>query len=203
MHFYNMKRNVFFIITLALCVKVCNAQIKHKMFVGSHNIGQYELYIIPLKYDTTVSDTKILQCIDSLPGHAFHSKMYNLLYAGDSTKLAIQVNEGAYLFHVRYEVVQYYKNGQVMRRTYYNKHLKKYWTFKWYADASPMETGKFNGDKKKSRWQYFNADGNLVKKEWYAKDGTIKKSNDYNPPKHTFITTMNPKHKGGQPYVIQ
>ena len=172
------------------------------MFVGSHNIGQYELYIIPLKYDTTVSDTKILQCIDSLPGHAFHSKMYNLLDAGDSTKLAIQVNEGAYLFHVRYEVVQYYKNGQVMRHTYYNKHLKKYWMFKWYADASPMETGKYNGDKKKGRWQYFNGDGLLAAREWYSHKGDLKREEKSRPHK-TFITIMNPKHLGGQPYVIQ
>lgn len=172
------------------------------MFVGSNNTGQYELNILPYKYDTTVSDTRILQTIDSLPGKAFHSKMYNLLYADDSSRLAVQVNEAAYLFHLRYEVVVYYKNGNVKRRTYYNKHLKKYWEFDWYADASPMETGKFNGDKKKGRWDYFTPDGLLSAREWFTHKGELKKEAKCRPTK-TFTTIMNPKHPGGMPYVIQ
>jgi hypothetical protein len=197
-----MNRKPIFILTLVLCTIVCNSQLRYKMFVGSGNSGQYRLNIIPIKYDTTVSDIRILQCIDSLPGGLFHSKMYNLLYADDSTRMAIQVNEGNYLFHVRYEVVEYYKNGNVKRRTYYTKHLKKYWQFTFYADASPMAKGKFKGDKKKGKWLYFNANGNLIKKEKWTK-GDLKCSKDYNPPKRTFITIMNPKHLKGAPYVIQ
>ncbi len=207
-----MRRNAFFILTLVVCIKVCNGQIKHKMFVGLHNTGQYRINILPFRYDSTVSDIRILQCIDSLPGLAFHSKMYNLLYKDDSTRMAIQVNEAAYLFHIRYEVVEYYKNGVVKRRTYYNKHLKKYWEFDWYADASPKAKGHYktlDGDwssgvvKKKGCWQYYNADGNLVKKERYGRYGDLKTSKDYNPAKRTFVTIMNPKHPKGEPYVIQ
>lgn len=215
-----MRRNALFILTLVVCVKVCGGQIKHKMFVGSNNTGQYRISILPFGYDSTVSDIRILQCIDSLPGRAFHSKMYNLIYKDDSTRMAIQVNEGAYLFHVRYEVVEYYKNGAVKRRTYYNKHLKKYWEFDWYEDASAKAKGSYktitgymnvsyrdthltHSVVKKDRWQYFNADGNLIKREWYATDGTVKKSKDYNPAKRTFITIMNPKHPKGMPYIIQ
>lgn len=188
------------------------------MFVGSNNTGQYELNILPYKYDTTVSDLRILQTIDSLPGKAFHSKMYNLLYADDSTRLAVQVNEAAYLFHIRYEVVVYYKNGNVKRRTYYNKHLKKYWEFDWYADASPKVTGKYTLVKqvrqnemegvavyvvaKKGRWDYFTPDGLLSAREWFTHKGELKKEAKCRPTK-TFTTIMNPKHPCGMPYVIQ
>ncbi|MGP8216103.1 MAG: hypothetical protein ACLQQ4_11100 [Bacteroidia bacterium] len=202
-----------------MCTIVCNSQVRYKMFVGLGNSGQYRLNIIPIKYDTTVSDIRILQCIDSLPGGLFHSKMYNLLYADDSTRMAIQVNEGNYLFRVRYEVVEYYKNGNVKRRTYYTKHLKKYWEFNYYADASPKSTGRYkpfinhnekdffkNSIVKHGTWLYFNADGNLVKKEKNVSDGTygtLVYTKDYNPPKRTFTTIMNPKHLKGTPYVIQ
>ncbi len=209
-----MIKKLIFILTLVLCVIVCKAQVRHKMFVGSNDMGQYKLNIIPIKYDSTVSDITILKCIDSLPGGYFHSKMYNLLYADDSTRMAIQVNEGTYLFHTRFEVVEYYKNGAIKRRTYYNKHEMKYWEFSLYADASPKEKGKYRThfpeeprlkyhSLKKGKWQYFNADGNLVKKEWYAKDGTVKRTKEYNPPKRSFTTIMNPKKPKGKPYVIQ
>lgn len=187
------------------------------MFVGSGNSGQYELRIIPLKYDTTLWDVFILDCIDSLPGGLFHSKMYNLLYADDSTKLAIQVNEGTYLFHTRYEVVEYYKNGNVKRRTYYNKEEMKYWSFNYYPDGAPESKGRYkyfiSGEKNRStyaafyptkngKWLYFNADGKLIRKEKYS-GGTLKSSKDYNLPKRTFATTSNPRHPKGRPYVIQ
>jgi len=181
------------------------------MFVGLNNTGQYKLNIIPVKYDTTVSDLKILRCIDSLPGGAFHSKMYNLLYADDSGKLAVQVNEGTYLFKTRYEVVVYYKNGNIKRRTYYTKHLKRYWEFDYYEDASPKATGHYRlhdadwsrKNTKTGKWTYYDTDGNLVRKEIYSKYSDLKSSSDYNPPKHTTTTTMNPKHPKGLPYVIQ
>ncbi len=187
------------------------------MFIGSNNSGQYKLNIIPIKYDTTVTDLKILLCIDSLPGGLFHSKMYNLLYADDSTRMAIQVNEATYFFHTRYEVVEYYKNGAVKRRTYYTKHLKKYWEFDYYADASPKAKGRYRNVKsfmpkgdwgrgatlRKGTWKYFNADGNLAKIEKYAKDGSVKTSRDYSPAKRTGTTVMNPKHPKGMPYILQ
>jgi hypothetical protein len=213
-----MKRTVIFILTLALGIIVCNAQVKHKMFVGTNNSGQFKLNIIPIKYDSTVTDRTILKCIDTLPGGLFHSKMYNVLYKDDSTKMAIQVTEGAYLFHTRYTVTEYWKNGNIKRITYYNKDLLKYWDFSYYADASPKEKGRyyaiitkerrrnsyaylFNG--KKGTWHYFNADGNLVKKEIYDSEGKVKKTKDINPPRRTLTTIFNPKHPKGQPYVIQ
>ncbi|HWY99037.1 MAG TPA: hypothetical protein VNY36_08130 [Bacteroidia bacterium] len=211
-----MIKKLFFILTLLLCVIVCKAQVRHKMFVGSNNTGQYKLNIIPVKYDTTVSDLTILKCIDSLPGGLFHAKMYNLLYADDSTRMAIQVNEGTYLFHTRYEVVEYYKNGAIKRRTYYNKHEMKYWYMSFYPDASPKEKGRyqtsasakqlhsayFDINCKKGKWQYFNIEGNMVKMERYNRYGQ-EKTKDYNPPKRNFTTIMNPKKPKGKPYVIQ
>jgi len=188
------------------------------MFVGSGNSGQYELRIIPLKYDTTLWDVFILDCIDSLPGGLFHSKMYNLLYADDSTKMAIQVNEGTYLFHTRYEVVEYYKNGNVKRRTYYSKKEMKYREFNFYPDGAPKSTGKYKTfitkekhrstfagwySFKKGKWRYFNTDGYLARTEKYDSDGKVSSSKDYNPPKRTFTTTSNPRHPKGRPYVIQ
>ncbi|HXP51411.1 MAG TPA: hypothetical protein VN922_15750, partial [Bacteroidia bacterium] len=155
-----MRKKLFFILTLVVCIKVCNAQIKYKMFVGSNNTGQYKLNIIPIKYDSAVSDMRILQYVDSLPEGMFHSKMYNLLYADDSGKMAIQVNEGTYLFKTRYEVVVYYKNGNVKRRTYFTKHLKKYWEFDYYPDASPQATGNYRYIPSKGDW----GNGATVKK---------------------------------------
>jgi hypothetical protein len=188
------------------------------MFVGSNNMGQYKLNIIPIKYDTTVSDLTILKCIDSLPGGLFHAKMYNLLYKDDSTRMAIQVNEGTYLFHTRFEVVEYYKNGAVKRRTYYNKHEMKYWEFDYYADASPKTKGCFKvireyreNEKegvlmhsvvKKGKWQYFDANGMLAAVEHYSHKGELKYEAKCRPRK-TFTTIMNPKKPKGMPYVIQ
>jgi hypothetical protein len=198
-----MIKNLVFILTLALGIKVCNAQVKHKMFIGLGNSGQYQLNIIPITYDSTVTDLKILQCVDSLPSGLFHSKFYNVLFTGDSTHLAIQITEGTYLFHTRYTITEFYKNGNKKRDTYYTKHLKKYWTFNYYADASPMYTGKYKGEIKKGKWNYYNRDGNLVKVEKYSHDGTLIYTKEYNPAKHTLTTTLNPKHPKGQPYVIQ
>ncbi|HTA82425.1 MAG TPA: hypothetical protein VK783_05825 [Bacteroidia bacterium] len=214
-----MIKNLVLILTLALGIKVCNAQVKYKMFVGKGNSGQFRLNIIPITYDSTVSDITMLQYVDSLPAGLFHSKMYNVLFTGDSTHLAIQITEGTYLFHTRYTVTEYYKNGNKKRDTYYTKHLKKYWTFNYYADASPMFTGKYNssikatkgyaatpdykGEVKKGKWSYYNSDGNLVKIEKYSHDGTMTFTKEFTPPKHTLTTTLNPKHPKGLPYVIQ
>lgn len=199
-----MFRKLILVLTLAIGVKVCHAQVKYKMLVGDkYNLGQFRLNIIPITYDSTVSDEKMLKCVDSLPGGLFSAKTYHVLYKDDSTRLAIQINEGVYLFHKRFTIIEYWKNGITKRITYYNKHFKRYWAFAFYSDASPMDKGKYNGGKKKGRWIYFNTDGKKVKMEKYAPDGTLKKSRDYNPPEKTLTTIFNPKHPHGLPYTIQ
>src|SRR6185312_17469990 len=120
-----MNRRLILSLTLLLSIIVCNAQpkIKHKMLVGTRGgFGQYALHILPIAYDSTVSDITMLKYSDSVETHPFGARQYNLLYKGDSTKMAVQVNAGIYMFHKRYTITEYYKNGNKKCVIYYNKH---------------------------------------------------------------------------------
>jgi len=174
------------------------------MLVGTRGgFGQYALHILPIAYDSTVSDITMLKYSDSVETHPFGARQYNLLYKGDSTKMAVQVNAGIYMFHKRYTITEYYKNGNKKCVIYYNKHYTKYWSFYYHSDASPLSKGKWNGDKKRGKWLYFDLDGKKELKEVYTKDGTLKSSKAFTPHKKSATTIFNPKHPQGAPYVIQ
>jgi hypothetical protein len=172
------------------------------MHMLSPATGRYKMNIIHWTYDSTISDERITQTLDSLPGYLFNAKMYNILYSDDTTRQAVKVNEGTYFFHVRFTVVTFYKNGSKKNVAYVNKHHEKYWEFSYNDNETPEECGHFKNGHKSGKWKYFNTDGKKVKVEKYASDGTVKSTKTYNPPKKCLKTIFNPKHPLGAPYII-
>lgn len=183
---------------------ICSGQnVKHKMIhMQSPAVGRYILYILPLGYDSTVTDEQIAKCVDTMPGHLFNAKMYNLLYKDDSTRLGAKINEGTYFFRKRFTVITYWKNGNKKNVAMLNKHCAKYHDFSYYDNDAPKECGSYRKGHKTGKWKYFNIQGRKVKVEKYAKDGTVKKTKTFDPPKKCWKTIFNPKRPNGTPYII-
>jgi hypothetical protein len=198
-----MLRKIF-VITLVVCIKVCAGQVKYKMVEEQYpGFGQYRITVVPLTYDSTVSDQKVLAWSDSLDRKLFGIVEYHLLYTGDSTKFAIKVNRGLYFFvHVRFTMTEYWKNGNKKSVTYFSRRLKRYWTMTFHSNGTPASKGRFNGDKKKGKWVYYDTNGRKIRKERYNWDGMLKSGKDFNPSKNSFTTIFNPKHLQGAPYII-
>lgn len=197
-----IRRNIVFLIILFPFL--CGAQaIRHKMItMKSPGIGRYMLHILPWGYDTMVTPEQIAKCVDTLQGHMFNSKMYNLLYKDDSTKLAVKAEEGSYFFHRKFTITIYLKNGNKQAVVLLNRHCEKYHEFSYYANDAPASCGHYKHGHKTRRWVYFNTQGKKVKVEKYAKDGTLKKTKTFDPAKKTLRTIFNTRHPEGTPYVI-
>jgi len=197
-----IKKNI--VLVLVLFAGLCQAQkVKYKMiYMQSPAIGRYMLHILPWGYDTTITPEQIAKCVDTLPGHFLSAKMYNLVYKDDTTKLAAKIEEAVYVFHKKITLVIYWKNGNKMHYILLNKHHEKYWEFSYHDNDAPAECGKYKKGHKKGRWVYFNTQGLKIRVEKYAKDGTLKKTKNFDPPKKTGRTIFNPRHLGGTPYII-
>lgn len=190
---------IFLLLPIAgLCQNIRYCMIHMK----SPAVGQYMLHILPWKYDTTVTDENLARCTDTLPGHLFSAKMYNMLYSDDSTKLAIRIDEGVYPFHKRYTIYKYWKNGNKQSISYVNSRFAKYLEHSFYENDAPQAFGRFRKGHKKGRWVYFNTQGKKVKVERYSSDGTLKKTKSFEPAKKTCRTIFNPRHPSGTPYII-
>ncbi len=208
-----MLRKKIFALLFLLPVAGFGQNIEYKMIqMRSPAVGQYMLHILPQRYDTAIPDREIAKCIDTLPGHLFGAKMYNLLYREDTAKLAVKAEEGVYLFHRRYTIEVYWKNGNKKRIAFVNKHFRKYREWNYYDNDAPRAFGRYgkikcdsatNCTKKKGRWVYFDTQGKKVKVERYSRNGTLKKTKTFNPPKKTLRTAFNPRHLGGTPYIIE
>src|SRR5581483_6942108 len=170
-----LRKNIVWLFVLV--AGICNAQqIKEKMLhMQSPAVGRYMLHILPWGYDSTVTEEQIAACLDTLPGHLFAAKMYNLLYKDDSTRMAVRANEGIYFFHKRYTINVYWKSGNRKIYALVGRHHKKYWQFNYHENDVPESCGKYRNGHKKGKWNYFNTDGKKIKVEKYAKDGTVKK----------------------------
>jgi hypothetical protein len=196
------RKNIVWLFILVTTLSV-GQNIRHKMMhMQSPSVGRYKMNILPWAYDSTVSASQIARCVDSLPGHAFNSKMYNILYKDDSTKQAVKVNEGSYLFHKRITEIIFWKNGNKKSVAYVNKHYEKYWEFSYYENDAPCALGQYKKGHKVGKWKYFNTRGLKVKVEKYAKDGTVEKTKIFDPPKKCLKTMFNSAHPGGSPYII-
>ena len=76
-----MLRRTFLSVSLSLLVAAVSGQYKVKMLIKqAPAFGKYELKIIPLAYDSTVSDSSIINCIDTLPSYLFGVRTYNIMY---------------------------------------------------------------------------------------------------------------------------
>lgn len=196
------RRNIVCLFVLVSTLSV-GQNIRYKMIhMQSPAVGRYMMHILPMGYDSTMTAEQIARCVDSLPGHLFNAKMYNILYKDDSTKQAVKVNEGSYFFHKRITEVLFWKNGNKKTVTYVNRHYQKYWEFSYYDNDAPRQCGHYKNGNKKGRWVYFNTQGRKVKVEKHAKDGTLKKTKTFDPPKKCWKTIFNPKYPGGAPYII-
>jgi|GEM_PF-1155719 len=178
-------------------------QVKVKVLqMQSPSVGRYKLHILPITYDSTMTEAKMVACVDTMPGHLFGAKMYNVLYANDSTRLAVRIDAGNYLFHKKFTVTIYWKNGNRKEIALLNRHYMKYKEFDYYQNDAPAAHGRYKHGNKKHRWVYFNSRGLKDKVEKYAHDGTVKKSKTYDPPTKTIRTLLNPIHSSGTPYTI-
>jgi hypothetical protein len=197
-----IKKNI--VLAFILIAGFCNAQpIRVKMIhMLRPAVGRFKLYIMPYAYDSTISEEQIGAVIDSLPGHLFAARMYNMLYMGDSNLLAVTANEGIYFFHKRFTITVFWKTGNKKEVAYLGRHHHKYWQYNYNENATPASCGHYKNGHKVKKWKYYNTDGRKIKVEKYAKDGTLKTSKTLDKPKKTLRTIFNPKHPAGVHYLI-
>ena len=198
-----MLRSVFLFILLSLLVTAVSGQYKVKMLIRqSPGFGQYKLKIIALPYDSTVTDSSIIKCIDTLPSYLFGARTYNLMYKDDSTRLAIMANEHG-PFRGKFTITEYWKNGNMKREAIYKRHSKHYLCYNYYVNEILASRGKYRNDKKIGRWVYVNTGKKKIRVEHYASDGTLKKTKNFKPPRRTMATFFMVAKPEGSPYIVR
>ena len=198
-----MLRRTFLSVSLSLLVAAVSGQYKVKMLIKqAPAFGKYELKIIPLAYDSTVSDSSIINCIDTLPSYLFGVRTYNLMYKDDSTRLAISANEHG-MFRRKFYITEYWKNGNMKRLAVYKRHSRHYLCYNYYLNEILSSRGKYRNNKKIGRWIYVNTGKKKIRVEHYASDGTLKKTKKFKPPRGTFATFFTAAHPQGSPYIVK
>lgn len=198
-----MLRKTFLLASFILFVALLSAQYKVKMLVKqSPGFGQYKLKIIPIPYDSTVTDLSIIKCIDTLPCYLFGVRTYNLMYKDDSTKLAIMANEHGPI-RGKFTLTEYWKNGNIKRVAIYKRHSKHYFCSNFYANEILASQGKYRNSKKIGRWVYINTGKKKMRVEHYASDGTLNKTKNFNPPHGTLATFFMVAKPEGSPYIVR
>ncbi len=185
-----------------MAVSVCG-QYKLKMLIKERPaFGQFRLKIIPIAYDSTVTDSSIINCIDTLPSYLFGARTYHLMFKDDTNKLAVSANEHG-MFRKKFYITEYWKNGNIKRLALYKRHSKHYTCYNYYLNDILASRGKYKNNKKIGKWIYINTGGKKVKVEHYASDGTLKKTKTFKPPHSTFATMFNAAHPEGKPYSVR
>ncbi len=198
-----MLRKIFLLISLTFFVAVVSAQYKVKMLVKQPpGFGQYRLKIIPIAYDSTVTDSSIMNCMDTLPSYLFGARTYHLMYRDDSMKLAVMANEHG-PFRGKFRITEYWKNGNMKRVAVYKKHSKHYLCHTYYANEILASTGKYRNKKKIGRWVYINTGKKKIRVEHYSTDGTLKKTKQFKPARGTFATFFMVAEPEGTPYTVR
>ena len=198
-----MLRRFFLLALLSLVVVAASAQYKIKMLVRlPPAFGQYNLKIIPIHYDSTVIDSAIINCIDTLPSYIFGVRTYNLLYKDDTNRLAIMINEHG-MFRRNAFLTEYWKNGNIKRISIYRRHSKHYQCYNYYANEILSSKGKYRNYKKIGRWVYINTGKKKIRVEHYVSGGTLKKTKTFQPPRGTFATLFMVAQPDGNPYIIK
>jgi hypothetical protein len=198
-----MLRKAFFIIPLILLAANVCGQYKEKWLIKqSPSFGKYELKIIPIPYDSTVTDSAVINCIDTLPSYLFGVRTYNLLYKDDTTRLAITANEHG-MFRKKFFITLYWKNGNMKRMAVYKRHSKHYYCYTYYENEILASRGRYRDNHKIGRWVYLNSGKKKIRVDHYASDGTLKKTKKFKPPAGTLSTFFMAAHPIGRPYVIK
>lgn len=198
-----MLRRIFLLIIFTAPIANISAQFKVKMLIKQPPaFGKYELKIIPIAYDSTVKDSDIINCIDTLPSYLFGVRTYNLIYKDDSTRLAIKANEHG-MFRKKFYITEFWKNGNMKRMAIYKRHSKHYLCYNYYQNEILSSRGKYRNNKKIGKWIYVNTGKKKIRVEHYASDGTLKKTKKFKPPHGTFVTFFTAAHPDGSPYVIK
>jgi len=198
-----MLRKIFFIISLTLFVSGVSAQYSVKML---HRLppafGKYKLKLISMPYDSTVKDSDIINCIDTLPSYLFGVRTYDLMYKDDSTRLAIIANEHG-MFRRKFYITLYWKNGNMKRSVIYKRHSRHFICYNYYENEILSSRGKYRNNHKIGRWIYVNTGKKKIRVEHYASDGTLKKTKKFKPPRGTFATFFTVARPEGQPYIVK
>lgn len=198
-----MLRKIFFILPLFLITVGASAQYKVKWLIKlPPSFGKYELKIIPIAYDSTVTDSAIINCIDTLPSYIFGVRSYNLMYKDDSMRLAITANEHG-MFRQKFYITEYWKNGNMKRLAIYKRHSKHYFCSNYYPSEILSSRGRYRNNKKIRRWVYVNTGKKKIRVEHYASNGTLKKTKKFKPPRGTFATFFMVAHPEGKPYIVK
>ena len=198
-----MLQRSFLFVLLIFIASAVSGQYREKMLVKqSPDIGQYKLKIIPIGYDSTVSDSTIIKCIDTLPSYLFGARTYHLMFKDDSNRLAIMANEHG-PFRGKITITEYWKNGNIKREAIYKRHSKHYLCSNYYSNELLASKGKYRNSKKFGRWLYINTAKKKIRVEYYAKDGTLKKARDFNPPHSTLATFFEVAKPKGSPYLVR
>jgi hypothetical protein len=197
-----MLRKIYFLLPLTLLATIVCAQYKVKWLIRQPPaFGKYELKIIPIAYDSSVTDSNIINCIDTLPSYLFGVRTYNLLYKDDTNRLAITANEHG-MFRKKFYITEYWKNGNMKRSVVYKRHSRHYLCCNYYENGILSSKGKYRNNKKMGRWIYTNTGKKKIRVEQYASDGTLKKTKKFKPPHATFATAFTVAHPEGKPYLI-
>ncbi len=198
-----MLRRFFPFILFTLLAAVCAGLYNVKMLVKlSPGFGQYRLKIIPIAFDSAVSDSSIMNCLDTLPALLFGAATYNLMYKDDSTRLAIMINEHG-IFRKKFYITEYWKNGNIKREATYKRHSKHYSCSIFYSNEILAAQGNYQNNRKIGRWLYINTAKKKIRVEIYAKDGSLKKTITFKPPQSTLATFFEVVKPQGSPYIVR
>lgn len=154
-----------------------------------------------MPFDSAVTDSDIINCIDTLPSYLFGVRTYQLTYKDDTARLAVTANEHG-MFRKKFFITEYWKNGNMKRMVVYKRHSKHYLCSNYYENEILSAKGKYRNNHKIGRWVYVNTGKKKIRVEHYAPDGTLKKTKKIKPPKGTFATFFMAAHPEGQPYRI-
>lgn len=198
-----MLRKLFVIIPLILMVTALFGQYRVKMLVKqSPGFGEYRLKILPIAYDSTITDSSIINCIDTLPSYLLGVRTYDLMYKDDSTRLAIMANEHG-MFRKKFYITGYWKNGNMKRLAIYKRRSKSYLCYTYYFNEILASKGKYRNKKKVGRWIYTNTGKKKIRVEHYTSDGTLKKTKSFKPARGTFATFFTVPYPEGKPYLVK
>lgn len=198
-----MLRKIFLMVPLSLLAAGVCAQYKEKWLIKqSPSFGKFQLKVIPIPYDSTVTDSAIINCIDTLPSYLFGVRTYNLIYKDDSTRLALTANEHG-MFRKKFFINLFWKNGNSKRLAIYKRHSRHYYCYNYYENELMASRGRYRNNHKIGRWVYYNTGKKKIQAEHYARDGTLKKTKKFKPPAGTLATFFTAARPIGRPYVIK
>ncbi len=204
-----MKPNLPAIFRIAICLPVLcfgkNPEIKSLKVEGG--INSFKAYILPIVYDSTVSDQSLMKMVDTIPaiGYPLAEQIYVITDKNDSTKPAVMIykNKVYGTANWKFMIQELYPNGNPKRISTYDKNLKAYPVFCEAYDNMMVKTkGHYLNGIKIKRWKYFDPQGRKLETEIY-RNGVVRKTKTFRHPRKTLFTCMQYTNKKGVDYILR